>query len=453
VKYFTNSFLNHFDILKYAKIGLEFEFYSKYSYGNTLEVLNRKLDKKVFGFKEYHPDFKPTETEWFITPDFSGGINCVELITHPMPYQEARIMLVKIYRIIQEIGYTSERTGLHINISFDKTDLNIEHVNPIKLTLSLSEDLIYSMFPERKNNIYCKSIKNIIPYKDYDFSSSSASILTSSLFLHAGVSKYYGINFTCLNQGRLEFRYIGGTGYENKKTETLELFDYFIKLCYDSITLAMTPNETKMLRRYLEKNISEYKSLSNLETFLAKYPSISLEVDRTPQIEIIKSYYPTFFDEIYDLISQVKELGECKLNFDTDTRRLEIVGGDFTCIGMINNISFINCNIIGGDYLMCDFYDCVIESVILNQSNVFDGTIEDGKILECKVINNSVLTNCYFSDGLLDAELKSGIFRSGHIGNNAIISDEVKMMNTEQNFFNLKASSMDGDKITFHKKK
>ncbi len=453
MKYFTNSFLNEYDILKNAKIGLEFEFYSKLSYGNTLEILNRKLNKKVWGFKEYHSDFKVDENNWKIEPDFSGGINCIELITHPMEYSEARIMLVKIYRIIQEIGYTTERTGLHINISFDNEYLNIEHVNPIKVVLGISEDYIYSLFPDRKNNIYCKSIKNIIPYKDYDFSLATTNLLSSSLFLHSGVNKYYGVNFTCLNQGRLEFRYIGGDNYEWKITETLTLFDYFVELCFKGIKEPISESESKMLRRYLEKNIAEYKSLSNLDSFISKFPSVSLEVDKSAQIEIVKSYYPTFFDSIYEIVTQIKGLENCKINFDTENRRMEIVSGELKCTGFLKNVTFVDCNIDGGDFLNCDFYDTVLKSAIINQSIIQSGTIDDSKVLECKVIKGCVLTDCYFSDGLLDCEMKSGIFRSGKIGADAIISDEVKMMNTEQNFFNIKTQTLDDDKITFHKKK
>ncbi len=453
MKYFTNSFLNDYDILKYAKIGLEFEFYSKLSYGNTLEVLNRKLNKKVWGFKEYHSDFKVDENNWKIEPDFSGGINCVELITHPMEYSEARIMLVKIYRVIQEIGYTTERTGLHINISFDSEFLNIEHINPIKLVLGLSEEYIYSFFPERENNIYCKSIKNIIPYKDYDFSLATTNILTSSLVLHSGISKYFGVNFTCLNEGRLEFRYIGGTDYEWKIEETLTLFDYFVKLCYDSIKFPITPNESKMLKKYLEKNISDYKSLQNIESFIAKYPSVSLEVDKLSQFEILKSYYPTFYDEIFEIVSQVNGLENCKINFDSENRKIEIVGANFKCKGFLNNIIFVDCNIEGGDFLSCEFYDSTMKSVIINQSLIDSGNVEDGKVLECKVINGAVLYETYFSDGYLDAHMESGIFRNGKIGENAIISNEVKMMNSEQNFFNLKTSTLNtDDKMMFHKK-
>lgn len=453
MKYFTNSFLNEYDILKQAKIGLEFEFYSKLSYSNTLEVLNRKLNKNVIGFKEYHPNFKPDENTWMITPDFSGGINCVELITHPMEYSEARIMLVKIFRIIQEIGYTTERTGLHINLSFDKKFLDIEHINPIKLVLGMSEEYVYSLFPDRENNIYCKSIKNIIPYKEYDFSLATTNILTSSLFLHSGINKYFGVNFTCLNQGRLEFRYIGGTDYEWKINETLTLFDYFIKLTYEAIKFPITPNESKMLRNFLEKNISNYKSIFKLENFISKYPSVILEIDKNPQIEVVKTYYPTIYDSIYEIVSNIKNLENCKINFDTENRKIEIVKGEFECKGFLKNVIFINCNVKGGDYLNCGFFDCVITSSILNQTLVESGTVDDSKLLESTVLKGSVLNECYFSDGYFDGQMESGIFRSGKLGENAYFSDLVKMMNSDINFFNLKTTSLDGnDKNIFHKK-
>ncbi len=444
MKYFTDSFLNEYDILKNAKIGLEFEFYSKLTYGNTIEVFNRKLDKKVWGFKEYHSEFKVDDNNWKLEPDFSGGINCVELITHPMEYSEARIMLVKVLRIIQEVGYTTERTGLHINISFDKNILDIEHINPIKTILSVDESYIYSLFPERENNIYCKSIKNIILYKDYDFSTASSSILTSSLFLHSSINKYYGINFTCLNQGRLEYRYVGGTDYEWKNSEILTLFDYFIKLSYDSVKKPITPEESKMLRRYLEKNIQEYKSLSNLESFISKYPSVVLEVDKTPQVEVVKSYYPTIYEHLYDILSSIKNLENCKINFDSENRKIEIVKADLVCKGFLKNVVFISCNVEGGDYLNCGFFDCNLKSTILNQTLIESGIVDDSKLLESTIIKGTVLNECYFSDGYFDGVMESGVFRSGNIGENAHFSEKVRMMNSDVNFFNIKVQNLDG---------
>ena len=101
----------------------------------------------------------------------------------------------------------------------------------------------------------------------------------------------------------------------------------------------------------------------------------------------------------------------------------------------------------------CEFYDTTLKSSIINQSIINCGSVDDAKLMECKVVKGCIITDSYFSDGLLDSEMHSGIFRSGKLGVNAHIAPEVRMMDTEQNFFNLKTvNSNDGDKIIFNKK-
>lgn len=436
MQYFTHSHLNDYDILRTAKIGLEFEFLSKVNYHSTLLYLSQKLGINIKGVKEYHSNFKPTETEWKLEPDFSGGFSCAELITHPMSYSEARIMLSRICAVLQEISKTTDRTGLHINISFDKA--TIESVNPIKLILGLDESKIYELFPDRKNNIYCKSIKSFLPYKGYDFSTANSSVLSTSLSLNSEKSKYYGVNFSCLTQGRLEFRYIGGENYQYKVNETLELLDYFILTTYNSLNTNLNLSEQKMLRRFLDKNIEKYKSMSNIDSFYIKYPTVRLEVDKQNQYVFVKSYYQNFYDDLYELVSCSDNLHDCIINFDTDTSKLEIINADIKCNSLVEDIVFINCNIKGGDFNNCSFYSSNIVKSILNNTTISKTTINDAKLLDCKVIDDSELVECYFSGGLMDATMKSGIFRNGKIGENAYIDKDTKMLNSENNFFNLK---------------
>jgi hypothetical protein len=454
MQYFTHSYLNDYNILGKARIGLEFEFLSKVNYHSTLLFLTEKLGIKVNGIKTYHSDFTPTETEWKLEPDLSGGFSCAELITNPMPYSEARVMLSKVCSILQEIAETNDRTGIHINISFDSNDINIEGVNPIKLILNIDEEKIYEVFPDRRNNVYCKSIKTILPYKGYDFSTATSKILSSSLALTSEASKYYGVNFTCLSDGRLEFRYIGGEDYQYKTSEILELIDYFIITSYNSLYSNLTRGEEKMLRRYLETNIEKYKSLSKLESFLTKFPTVSIEVDKENRFEVIKSYYPTFYDELFDLASYTKGLEECTINFDTDSRQLEIIGADIECMSLLSNMVFIDCNIKGGDFSKCEFYSTMLKDSTLNGSLVNDSTLNDTKLLDSSALNDSILIECYFAEGILDATMNGGIFRSGKIGQNAVISKETKMLNDEENFFNFKGVGSDrDDNIDFKKKK
>jgi len=439
MKIFSNSYLNDFNILKKATIGFEFEFYSKINYPSTLEVFNRKLTGvKVYGFKQYHSDFKPDEKNFKLEPDFSGGFSMCELITGPMSYNQARLILTQCLKIIQEIAYTTDRSSIHINISFPKeSGKNIEQLNILKLILLLEEKKIYDFFPNRKNNIYAKSIKNIIPFKDYDYSNSTVHVLNNSLILPK--TKYYGINFTTIFNGRLEYRYIGGEDYQYKTNDILELLDYFIKLTWDCIGENLSDIETNMLRKYLDKNIRSYKTLSKYENFISQYPTINLQIDKRTNYEILKSYYPKIYSELYELISSTKNMEDCIINYDTEKKQLELVDADIETINLINNIYYINCKITNGDYNNCKFFNCTINNSIINTSELKECNIENSKLMECKITNNSHIINSYFSEGFLDCLMDGGIFRSGKLGVNAEITSNTKILNNDTNFFNFKS--------------
>ena len=130
---YSDKFLNQSNKLKEAKIGFEFEFYMKdLSYYKTLEILNDELKPvKVWGFRQYHSDFKPDSENFKIEPDLSGGSNMVELVTGPLGFYDAKYYLIKIIKFIQNYGYTNEKCSIHFNISFNDKDLN--DLNSLKL--------------------------------------------------------------------------------------------------------------------------------------------------------------------------------------------------------------------------------------------------------------------------------------------------------------------------------
>ena len=448
MKLFSNSYLNDYNILNKAVIGFEFEFYSKLNYPLTLETFNRKLGGiKVLGFKQYHSDFKPDTENFKLEPDLSGGFSMAELVTGPMPYTQARLVLVQCLKIIQEIGYTTDRSSVHINISFPKeSGKNIEQLNILKLILNLEETKVYQHFPNRKNNIYAKSIKNIIPFRDYDYSNSTVNVLSNSLLLPK--TKYYGVNFTVMSDGRLEYRYVGGEDYQFKVNDILELLDYFVLLTWECLGTNLEKEETDQLRRYLDDNIRSYKSLSKFENFMAQYPTVDLQIDTRTEFEVIKSYYPKLYSELYDLVTYSKGLENCIINYDTELKQLEVVDADINTQGLIKDVFYINCRLTNGDYVDCLFKGCHIDSAIINMSKIKDTIIDSSKLMECGVVDSSYLTDCYFSEGYIDCEMKGGVFRSGKIGPNASISDDTKILNDDQNFFNisLKAKVDSNDK-------
>ena len=133
------------------KVGMEFEFYTnKLSYYKLLEMLNHYLNPvKVHGFRRYHSSFTPDENNFKIEPDLSGGSNMVELVTGPMEFFTAKYYLLKILKFIQEYGYTTEKSSLHINISFngDRTKKKLTQLNVLKHILKTDEEEIYKVFP------------------------------------------------------------------------------------------------------------------------------------------------------------------------------------------------------------------------------------------------------------------------------------------------------------------
>ena len=154
------------NVLLNSKIGYEFEFYSNYSADDTAEKLAKYLGKKISVFDESHSDFKVTTDHYKLEKDYSGGKKLIELVTGSQPYQEARVTLIKVLKWIKENGYTNDRCGIHFNISFNDEKMGssfLTRLNRLKFILDFDEDKIFKDYPNRKNSVYAKSIKFVMP--------------------------------------------------------------------------------------------------------------------------------------------------------------------------------------------------------------------------------------------------------------------------------------------------
>jgi hypothetical protein len=302
MKKYSDKFLNESNKLKNAIVGLEFEFYMKdLSFYKTLEMLNIELAPvKVWGFRQYHSNFTPDKNNFKIEPDLSGGSNMIELVTGPLEYHEAKYYLIKIAKFIQTYGYTSEKSSIHFNISF-KGDRDLNDLNVLKLILNTDEEEIYRVFPTRKDNVYAKTVKKIIPYKDYDFFNVSIGAVKNSLRLPS--DKYYGINFMHINSKketqRLEFRYIGGKDYEKNTGQLLYFMDKFIINVHESIDTGFNSEDINKLEEYLEKNIKMFKNFSKYDNFIVNFPTIQLQIDQNSDYEVVAAYYAKIYTKIY----------------------------------------------------------------------------------------------------------------------------------------------------------
>ena len=254
MKIYSSEYITDFDKLKHSIIGFEFEFYTDRSYYKLLELFNNELSPiKTHGFRKYHSNFKPDENNFKLEPDLSGGNSMCELITGPLPYVNSKIILLKILRVLDKYAKTDEKCSIHINISFEDTDDGkvLDNLNQLKLILETDEDHIYNYFPERKNNIYAKSVKTLIPFKEFNFSTNALDIVQTNIQLPD--TKYYGINFKPAENiettgQRLEWRYIGGLNYHKKTADILSLMDYFISLTWNCLDEKLDEEDQEKLQ-------------------------------------------------------------------------------------------------------------------------------------------------------------------------------------------------------------
>lgn len=444
MKKYSDKFINQSKKLKNARIGFEFEFYMKdLSFYKTLEILNNELSPvKVWGFRQYHSDFTPDKDNFKIEPDLSGGSNMVELVTGPLDFFDAKYYLVKIIKFIQNYGYTNEKCSIHFNLSF-QGDKDLNDLNILKLILNTDEDEIYRSFPSRKNNIYAKSIKKIIPFKEYDFFNIPISVVKNNIRLPN--DKYYGINFLHINNSkdkqRLELRYIGGKDYEKNIGLLIYFMERFIINVYDSIDVDFNSEDVEKLERYLELNISSFKSLSKYDNFIVEFPKVQLQIDQSSNYDIISAYYGKIYDKLFNLIDNTKDLTECIVNYVTNTQVMEVVDANVKTTGTLKSFEFINSQ-VEGIFEDCLFVASEVNNSQLTKCKLQNSDVTGSKVLNCNV-DSSNLENCYFMDGYLNGNMYGGVWRSGKLGPYASMDSEVKIVTDHDNFFDTKYEEED----------
>lgn len=435
---YTEEFINNSNILKNCIIGIELEFFLKeLSFYKTLEMLNKIMNPvQVYGFREYHPDMKPTKDAFLMTPDLSGGSNMVEVITGPLPYYEAKFYLIKILKFIEEYGYTNENSSIHFNISF--SDKDIADLNVLKFILNIDEEEIYKVYPKRKGNVYSKSIKRIIPFKEYDFTNIPINVMKNNIKIPD--DKYYGVNFLNINNEndskRLEYRYIGGKDYEKNIGDLIYFLDKFIILTDNCINANYDGKDEHELEKYLDKNISNFKNFSSYDNFLIEFPTITLQIDQVSQYERVSTYYNRIYEKIYNLIDSTENLNNCIINWMTNEQRLEVVDAEIKCVMNISNFDFINCK-IEGILSNCGVVNCEVKDSQLLKCAVNTSEIVNSKMIN-SAVENSDVKDSFFMDGYFSGNMQGGVLRSGKLGVHANISSTTKIVTGNNNFFDTK---------------
>lgn len=411
--------------------GLEVEFIRnpKYNLGEIKKELQKLLKVKINIEKEHHSDFVPTDNHFKIEPDMSLGDHSVELVTGPMEYNHARIVLMKVLKWIRENKKvkTNERCGLHLNLSFPGTRY-IQDIDILKFILLFDEEQVYTRFPNRRENIYTKSIKDIVPlHSNFEFESITTN-RTSFVYPN---TKYYGINFEKLKSEYLEFRYIGGRKYEEQQSDILYLLDYFllsIKKSYDSDDSELKQKLVDILEP--KKNI--FLAGQNYFNFKNIFKNIEIKVDTQTYEETLKLFFPIIWKEIFPIFIKMKEVKfnmKGTINYDTDNSFIEF-SGFILRRGIVENpgILFHDCKLINMVLIQPQLHDCSISN-----SDLQDCKSSDTKFKDCRIKNENHLSaefyKCYLDGNIevIDSYIEGGIFRKGKHKNTEIFDSTIVM--------------------------
>lgn len=419
------------ELLNSALVGVEFEFYSNLELEETQKSLSDLLGRKIQLEDKAHSDFQPDDKVFKMEPDMSGGKGLIELVTGAMPYRNTRIVIIKMLNWIKENGYTNDRASIHLNVSFDKKYLEdpymISKMNVLKFILEFDEARIYKFFPNRENSTYAKSVKWIMPKREaYWFDEDH---IEPNNFKFAD-TKYYGINFSKKEKNYLEFRYLGGENYHEKKEAILHLLDRFILQVWNSCNSPrFTPENRIELRRILNKNLPLVEMLRDHRKLNENWPKINILVDLQDSYQTIKVQWDRIKDRVLELIVD-GSLEEGIINYDSDYSVIQIKDGVFKTAYNLDGYEFINCK-IRGNVLNSSIYGGYIEGSMLTRCNLYQGAeIKDSKVESCYVHGSVTVTNCFVfgRDGVFKGKMVGGIYREGFLGKDARIDDTTEVV-------------------------
>jgi hypothetical protein len=430
------------EILDAGKIGYEFEFYSNLSIEKTARGLAKYIQKRVVipmalsNIQKpkplYHSPITPTADIFKLEPDYSGGKNMMELVTGPMSYKDARNVLIKVFEWIKDNGYTNERCSIHANISIDPNKLptlvNIPQMNVAKFILDFDEGRIYDVFPQRKDSVYARSIKNLRPNKVMFYSPSLEEFSRSTMAIPD--EKYFGVNFTKLEKGYLEYRYMGGKDYHTKARKILSLVDYYILHMFSVLNFngQYSQVDRAKFKSMMEKQEIIYKSFIKYGEFKKNYPDIELSMDMIKDDQTLSAVWGNLREKLFDLVV-TGGMTKGKFNYDTDLGRFQLQDTKLNNC-KVEDIEFINCEIQG----VIDrswFYNCTVKnSRITNSWAMKENVFEFSKIADTPLHVTNVCNDCFIENKrfVINCEVNKGVIRNGEIGKLAKVSKETMIV-------------------------
>ncbi len=157
---------------------------------------------------------------------------------------------------------------------------------------------------------------------------------------------------------------------------------------------------------------------------------------------LLKGYYDTFYNEIYDLVRNTYNLRDCIINYDTQVNRIELVDATFKTIFDLYTLDFIECSMNDGRYNSCNFISSELVNGTIHGGDVIDSDIYNSKIENAKIDKESEIDGCYLYQCYIDGTVKgNSVLRMCKIGPSAVIEDSVRIVTDLNNYFHTSPTS------------
>lgn len=402
------------------------EFNSEMSPSGVMKELSKELKRKV--------STAPAGSYNVNISRKDDGTYCVE--TAFGTYRDSRLLILSLFKWIERNGETDKRSNFYLDIKFIDSEagpfkgtlffsgLTIEKIDKLKMILAFDESKVYDTFPSRRYGFNSKSVSRFEANQRFIPKESSPS--DPNLYSIPNTEDC-GINFEMLNHGFLRLQYIGGQDYVKKPQEILDIISEFCVTAWDcTVNPGYSRENITSFEKIVNRNKKIRESYLDYSVFKKNYPNIKLTIDLLDNEKTIEIFYEKIRDRIYDLLNNIEYKEDLELNYDTTLSTLQLRGGKVKASN-ISGIDFVKVEIEFGNFTLCDFYDCSIKDSRLINCNLFLDSIADRcKLIDSVANRTTSLNNCEFegTNGVLNGEMKSGIFRNGGIGMHADISKD-----------------------------
>lgn len=421
------------NVNQYIRYSFEFHFFSKKSIKQVASSLSKFILKQINIPYDYNDitnkvvssnDFIASASVYNLQYNNIGGPEMLKLTTGSLSFDEARLQLIKISRWINENGWTNDNSSLYMTLElYDKFNrIKLSNIERLKLCLNFDEKFIYKLYPNRKNNVYAKSVKNIIPNNKFIYTENLSSIISSNFKVPDDTN--YAINFKDLVNNKITFKYVGGLDYERDINKLTKVFEYYGNYVLDN---AMNPYFNQNDVKELNKILSKYKKISeafiSLEKFAFMFPDIYITVDLRNDLQVIKTYWGTIREYLFDVAFN-GGMTKGFFNYDTDVSKAQIKNA-VLLNSDLSNYEIFNSK-INGSFKKCDFFDCTIEYSELLDSSINKSCFITKSYIKDTIINfNNKVEDSYIDNKslLINGTIDRSIIKSGMISQMAVIKD------------------------------